>query len=185
MKNTRLEKVIEQVKNARRIAHKPWIFDDDCKIKENLIVGEVLDLLKEMKSYEINVSDEYINNFLKIDWHKLRTGNTYNISANISNDIDYKALETEDCCIFLVMIHLYGDIRSGYSDYFVLKMDDFESFFELEEWDQSKMINDRYVADINLLSEEYSVYDYEKQDNVGWFYDIECEDLLEKINKEN
>ena len=47
------------------------------------------------------------------------------------------------------------------------------------------MINDRYVADINLLSEEYSVYDYEKHDNVGWFYDIECEDLLEKINKEN
>ena len=47
MKNTRLENVIEEVKNARRIAHKPWIFDDDCKIKENLIVGEVLDLLKE------------------------------------------------------------------------------------------------------------------------------------------
>ena len=185
MKNTRLENVIEEVKNARIGSYRPWIFNDDGKIKDDIIVGEILYLLEEMKEYEISVSDEYIADFLKNDWNKRRNGNTYNVNANISNDIDYTALEIDDGCIFLVKVHLYGDIRGGYSDYFVLKMDDFESFFELEEWDQSKMINDRYVADINLLSEEYSVYDYEKHDNVGWFYDIECEELLEKINKEN
>ena len=185
MKNTRLENVIEQVKNARTNVCKPWIFNDDGTINDNVITGEILELLEEMKDYEVNVSDEYIANFLKIDWHKRRNGNTYNVSANISNDIDYTALETEDYCIFLVKVHLYGDIRSGYSDYFVLKMEDFESFFELENWIQSKIINDRYSADIDLLSETYSVYDYEKQENVGYFYALEVEDLLNQINEDN
>ena len=185
MKNTRLEKEIEQDKNTRTSACKPWIFNDDGTIKDNVITGEVLYLLEEMKEYEISVSDEYIADFLKIDWHKRRNGNTYNISANISNHIDYKALEIDDGCIFLIQIHLYGDIRCGYSDYFVLKMEDFESFFELENWIQSKIINDRYSADIDLLSETYSVYDYEKQENVGDFYEREVEDLLNQINEDN
>ena len=185
MKNTRLENVLEQVKNARIGSYRPWIFNDDGKIKDDVIVGEIVDLLEEMKNYEINVSDEYIADFLKNDWNKCRNGNTYNVNANISNDIDYTAIETEDCCIFLVKVHLYGDIRGGYSDYFVLKMDDFEAFFELENWIQSKMINDKYGADINLLSETYSVYDYEKQENVGDFYEREVEDLLNQINEDN
>ena len=185
MKNTRLENVIKQVKNARTGTYKSWIFNDDGTIKDNVITGEVLYLLEEMKEYEISVSDEYIADFLKIDWHKRRNGNTYNIGTNISNDIDYKALEIDDGCIFLIQIHLDGDIRCGYSDYFVLKMEDFESFFELENWIQSKMLNDRYCADINLLSETYSVYDYEKQENVGDFYEREVEDLLNQINEDN
>ena len=183
MKNTRLENVIEEVKNARIGSYRPWIFNDDGKIKDNIITGEILELLEEMKDYEVNVSDEYIANFLKIDWHKRRSGNTYNVSAHISNDIYYTALETEDCCIFLIKVHLYGDIRIGYSDYFVLKMEDFESFFELENWLQSKMINDKYSADINLMSEIYSVYDYENHENVGDFYELEVEDLLNQINE--
>ena len=185
MKNTRLENVIEEVKNARIGSYRPWIFNDDGKIKDNIITGEILELLEEMKDYEVNVSDEYIANFLKIDWHKRRSGNTYNICANISNDIDYTALETEDCCIFLVKVHLYGDIRCGYSDYFVLKMEDFESFFELDKWLQYKMINDRYSADINLMSDLYSVYDYENHEEVGVFYELEVKDLLNQINEEN
>ena len=185
MKNTRLGNVIEQVKNERSKDCRSWIFNENGTIKDNVITGEVLYLLEEMKKYEISVSDEYIADFLKIDWHKRRNGNTYNVSANISNDIDYTALETEDYCIFLVKVHLYGDIRSGYSDYFVLKMEDFESFFELENWLQYKMINDRYSAYIDLMSETYSVYDHEKQENVGDFYEREVEDLLNQINEDN
>lgn len=185
MKNTRLENVIEQVKNERANACRSWIFNDNGTIKDNVITGEVLYLLEEMKKYEISVSDEYISNFLKIDCNKFRDGNTYNANANISNHIDYKALETDDCCIFLVKVHLYGDIRFGYSDYFVIKMEHFESFFELENWIQSKIINDRYSADIDLLSETYSVYDYEKQEDVGYFYALEVEDLLNQINECN
>ena len=182
---SRLETVIEQVKNARIGKSKPWIFNDKGKIKDNLIVGEVLDLLEEMKQYEIYVSDKALINMYNIDWRKTRNGNTYNNSANISNDIDYKAIEKEDYCLFLVKIHHYGDIRINYSDYFVLKMDNFESFFELDSWIQSKTINDRYSADIDLMSEIYWIYDYEKQKNIGEFYDIEIDDILKQINEQN
>ena len=182
---SRLETVIEQVKNARIGKSKPWIFNDKGKIKDNLIVGEVLDLLEEMKQYEINVSDKALINMSQIDWRKTINDNTYNNSANISNDIDYKTIEKEDYCLFLVKIHLYGDIQINYSDYFVLKMDNFESFFELDSWIQSKTINDRYSADIDLMSEIYSIYDYEKQENIGEFYDIEIDDILKQINEQN
>ena len=182
---SRLDTVIEQVKNARIGKSKPWIFNDERKIKDNLIVGEVLDLLEEMKQYEINVSDKALINMYNIDWRKTRNGNTYNNSANISNDIDYKAIEKEDYCLFLVKIHLCGDIRINYSNYFMLKMDDFESFFELDTWIQSKMLNDRYCAEINLLSETYPVYDYENQQFVDEFYDLKIEDILKQINEQN
>ena len=182
---SRLEAVIEQVKNARIGKSKSWIFNDERKIKDNLIVGEVLDLLEEMKQYEINVSDKAIINMKNIDYSKTRCGNTYNVSANISNHIDYKAIEKENYCLFFVKIHLYGDIRINYSNYFVLKMDNLESFFELDSWIQSKTINDRYSADINLMSEIYSMYDYEKQKNIGEFYNIEIDDILKQINEQN
>ena len=182
---SRLETVIEQVKNARMGKATPWIFNNEGRIKNNIIVGEVLDLLEEMKQYEINVSDKAIINMKNIDYRKTRCGNTYNVSANISNDINYTAIEKEDYCIFLIKVHLYGDLRINYSNYFMLKMDDFESFFELDEWIQSKMLNDRYCADINLLSETYTVYDYENQQFVGEFYDLKIEDVLQQINKQN
>lgn len=182
---SRLETVIEQVKNARIGKSKPWIFNDERKIKDNLIVGEVLDLLEEMKQYEINVSDKALINMSQIDRRKMSHSNTYNYSANISNNIDYIAIETKDYYLFLVKIHLCGDIRINYSDYFVLKMDNFESFFELDSWIQSKTINDRYSADIDLMSEIYSIYDYEKQKNIGEFYDVEIDDILKQINEQN
>ena len=53
MKNTRLENVIEQVKNERANACRSWIFNDNGTIKDNVITGEVLYLLEEMKKYEV------------------------------------------------------------------------------------------------------------------------------------
>ena len=60
---TRLENVIEQVKDARKGVNKPWIFNDDGKIADNVMCCEVLDVLEELKKYEISVSDEWIENF--------------------------------------------------------------------------------------------------------------------------
>ena len=47
------------------------------------------------------------------------------------------------------------------------------------------MINDRYSADINLMSDIYSVYDDENHEEVGVFYELEVEDLLNQINEDN
>ena len=171
---TRLENVIEQVKSARIGEYKPWIFDEDGNVKDDVMCCEALDLLEELKAYEISVSDEWIENFKN---NTEKGMNTYNWSGNISNDlnIDYIGSDNEET-IMLIMVHLYGDIRGGYSDYFVVKFDNMYEFYELESTRQSKDVNDvndHMVADLNVFSDTYNVYDYDKQEDVGEFYCLE------------
>lgn len=183
---SRLENVIEETKNARKSEYSGWIFDKDGNILENVIVGDVLPLLEELKEYEFNVSDEYIKEFIN---NKEWIGyNTYNNNACISNDIQMWYIETDDCCIALFAIHLYGDIRGGYSDYFACKFDDISEFYELQSIEQIKIFTDNetqieYGADINLLRECYSVYNCITGNEVGEFYGVEIEDLLKEIKE--
>lgn len=182
VKMSRLKRVIEEVKRARIGNSRPWIFDDNGKIKDEVICGEVLELLDEFQDYEINVSDKYIKNFL--ERNDIKAYNTYNANAAISNDLDYRILETDDYCIVVMQVHLYGDIRGGYSEFFALKFDNSFEFYSLENWIQSKDINDQYTATIYLYSECYEVYDYENSEDVGEYYECEVSDLLETLNKE-
>lgn len=176
----RLNNVIEQVKNARKGKNKAWIYNEDGKIADNVMCCEALDILEELKSYEIEVTDEWIENFKNNP--KVKGDNTYNWSANISNDlnIDYLEYDNEEV-IMLIMVHLWGDIRGGYSDYFAVKFDSMYEFYDLESMTQHKPISENLVADLNALSETYNVYDYDKQEDVGEFYCLELEDLLEEI----
>lgn len=181
---TRLENVIEQVKNARIGEYKPWIFDDDGKVKNDVMCCEVLDLLEELKEYEISVSDEWIEEFKYNP--EVKGNNTYNWSSRISNDLNMDTLTNENGeKIILIMVHLYGDIRGGYSDYFVVKFDNEYEFYELESTRQSKEVNEYMVADLNIFSDTYNVYDYSKQEDIGEFYELELEDLLEEIKSVN
>lgn len=177
---TRLENVIEQVKNARIGERRPWIFDENGNVTNNVMCCEVLDLLEELKEYEINVSNEWIENFRNKP--KVKGDNTYNWGGNISNDlnINYIGSDSEET-IMLIMVHLYGDIRGGYSDYFVVKFDSMYEFYELESTRQSKDVNEYMVADLSIFSDTYNVYDYKKQEDVGEFYCLELEDLLKEI----
>ena len=180
---TRLENVIEQVRDARKGVNRPWIFNDDGKIADNVMCCEVLDVLEELKEYEIEVSDEWIENFKNNP--NVKGDNTYNWNGNISNDLNMDYLVTEDDEeIILIMVHLFGDIRGGYSDYFAVKFDSMYEFYELESATQIKTVNDHMSADLSIFSEMYNVYNYEKQEDVGSFYCLELEDLLEEIANE-
>lgn len=177
---TRLENVIEQVKASRNAEHKAWIFNDDGRISDNVMCCEVLDVLEELKKYEISVSDEWIENFKRNP--KVKGNNTYNFGGNISNDLNMDYMENDEGEeIMLIMVHLFGDIRYGYSDYFAVKFDSMYQFYELESATQIKTVNDHMVADLNIFSDMYNVYDYENEEDVGSFYCLELEDLLEEI----
>lgn len=178
---TRLENVIEQVKDARNRGNRAWIFTEDGNVADNVMCCEVLDLLEELKRYEIDVSDEWIEDF--VNNPEVKGDNTYNWGANISNDLNMNYIVNDDGEeIMLIMVHLYGDIRGGYSDYFAVKFDSEYEFYELENATQSKDVNDHMVADLSIFSDTYNVYDYEKQEDVGSFYCLELEDLLEEID---
>ena len=179
---TRLESVIEDVKAARQSKYRPWIYDDNGIIKDSVICGEVLDFLEELKDYEIEVTDEWIDKFISAA--DTKGYNTYNNGANISNDLNYWLRETKDECIFAIAVHLHGDIRGGYSDYFVVKFEDIYEWYNLESRTQHKPITDTLTADIDIFDELYEVYDYSIDDYVGSFYECEVEDLLNKIKEE-
>lgn len=61
---TRLEKVIEEVKAAHTGVNRPWIFDENGNIREDVLIGDALPLLEELKEYEVDISDDEIEEFI-------------------------------------------------------------------------------------------------------------------------
>lgn len=181
-----LDLIIEEVKNARKGNNRPWIYDENGNIKDDVLVVDVLPILESLKDYECTLFDA---DYIFENGEEIECGNTYNWSANISNDINYQVYKIDNLYFAVVMVHLLGDVRGNYTDYFVIDMGNFNSFVEFlydycdEKLYDYKEINDRYVADLFALSEVYTVYDTEIGDDIGEFYDIEVADLLKNIEK--
>lgn len=177
---SRLDRVMEWVKESRKIKNKAWIYAEDGKIRDDVICGDVMPLLEELKEYEIGVTDEYIEAFKRND--KTECYYTYNYNTNVDKDI--VMWWREGCPIVIMQIHLGGDATLMWNTDFAVKVDGIDCIYNMESTTQIKDINGRYGADIELFSEVYSVYDYEKGETVGdGFYQIEVADLLEEIAK--
>ena len=178
---TRLDAVIKDIEAVNK-ADIVWIYDADGNIKDNVICGNVLPLLYELRDYEIEATEKFI------DWivgHADKRWNTYNWNANIDHDIDVAEVHLNGDTFMAIMVHRYGDVRGNYTDRFVVRFDNAYDWFEFESRIQCKTICDgRYCADINIMAECYNVWDNEKEVNVGEFYELEVEDLLNEINSE-
>ena len=181
----RLDGIIADVKAARGGANRPWIYDDSGNVASGVICGDVIPLLEALKEYELDVTDEQVDDLLA---EATDRDNTYNWGANISNDLNLDFCTDVEINgdyydnVMVIMVHLHGDIRGGYSDYFVVPLsweDLYEDFDDAVY--QSIPINDRYTADVNIFSEGYTVYDHETGDDVGEFYEPEVEDLLKEL----
>lgn len=178
---TRLNAVIEDIEAVNKMGY-AWIYDADGNIKDNVICGNVLPLLYELKDYEIEATEECI------DWVIANADsrwNTYNWNANIDHDIDVAIVYLNGYTYMAIMVHRYGDIRTNYTDRFLVRFDNECDWLELESRVQYKEIaNGRYYVDIDIMAECYNVWDNEKEVNVGEFYELEVEDLLNEINSE-
>lgn len=178
---TRLNAVIEDIKEVNKTCG-AWIYDADGNIKDDAICGSVLPLLYELKDYEVESTEE------SIDWiveNANRRWNTYNWNANIDHDIDVAELEFDGYTYMAIMVHRYGDVRANYTDRFLVRFDNEYEWFELNSRVQYKTICDgRYCVDIDIMAECYNVWDNEKEVNLGEFYEMEVEDLLNELNKD-
>lgn len=179
---TTIDEVIKSIKEARNYS-RPWTITEDGKIDDNALVIDILPILEELKEYEDLEIDSEITDRLFIDNYK-GAENTYNWNSPLSNDLEikYGRIVTEDDYedYVLFAVHLYGDARCNYTDYVALKMS-FDDFLQLDIWFQSVDVNDRYVADLDAWSESYNVYDREMGDDVGYFYEVEKDELLKAI----
>ena len=175
---TRLENVIADIESVNKGKY-AWIYNDDGEIRDNVICGNVLYLLEELKEYEINATENAIQ---KITMKSDRRWNTYNWNANIDHNIDVAEMEINGYTYMTIMVHRFGDIRANYTDRFMVRFDDEYTWFELESRMQYKDIVDgKYTCDIDIFSEMYRVWDNENQNEVGEFYEIEVDDLLAEI----
>ena len=178
---TRLNAIIEDIEAVNK-ACGVWIYDADGNIKDNVICGNVLPLLYELKDYEIETTEESIDWFVK---NADRRWNTYNWNANIDHDIDVAEMYLNGYTYMAIMVHRYGDVRANYTDRFLVRFDDCYEWSELESIMQYKTICDgRYCVDIDIMAETYNVWDNEGEVSIGEFYEIEVEDLLKEINKD-
>ena len=179
---TRLDNVIKDIENVNKERH-AWIYESNGTIKDNVICGNVLELLYELKDYEIETFDTEKSINLVVE-HANNHWNTYNWNANIDHHIDVAELEIDGYTYMAIMVHRYGDVRANYTDRFLVRFDNEYEWFELESRMQYKTICDgRYCIDIDIMSECYNVYDWDKFDNIGEFYEIEVEDLLDAIEE--
>ena len=178
---TRLDAVIKDIEAVNKIGY-AWIYDADGNTKDNVICGNVLPLLYELRDYEVETTEESVDWIVK---NADRRWNTYNWNANIDHDIDVAEVDIDGYTYMAIMVHRYGDIRANYTDRFLVRFYDCYDWSELEPIMQYKTICDgRYFIDINIMSETYNVWDNEKEVNVGEFYEMEVEDLLNEINSE-
>lgn len=177
---SRLDNVIKDIENVNKERH-AWIYDANGNIKDDVICGNVLELLYELKDYEIETTEK------SIDWIVVRSTNrwnTYNWNANIDHHIDVAELEINGYTYMAIMVHRYGDVRANYTDRFLVRFNDIYEWIELESRMQYKTICDgRYCIDIDIMSEWYNVYDWNKFESIGEFYAIEVEDLLNEIEE--
>ena len=177
---TRLDAVIKDIKEVNKTCG-AWIYEPNGKIKDDVICGDVLKLLYELKDYEIETTEK------SIDWIVVNANkhwNTYNWNANIDHNIDVAEMEINGYTYMAIMVHRCGDVRANYTDRFLVRFDSEYEWFELESRMQYKTICDgKYCVDIDIMSECYSVYDWELGESLGEFYEIEVEDLLNEIEE--
>ena len=173
----RLTNVIEAVKASRIGENRAWIYDENGNISDDVICGDIIPLLEELREYEIEKSDEFIKDFIK------DADNYYTYNCNCYIDKDIAIWYKNNNPIIIGCVHLMGDARVGFSDYFVIEMDDYydncpiTQFLQLESAFQSVMINDRYYADIYIFNEMYDIYDTTRGEVVWTDYAIEKKDL--------
>lgn len=177
---TRLDEVIKDIKEVNKTCG-AWIYNSNGTIRDDVICGNVLELLYELKDYEVETTEK------SIDWiveNATFRWNTYNWNANIDHHIDVAELEINGYTYMAIMVHRYGDARANYTDRFLVRFDDIVDWYELESRMQYKTICDgKYCCDIDIMAECYSVWDWDNNTISGEFYEIEVEDLLNEIEE--
>ena len=117
----------------------------------------ILDVLENLKQYEIEVSAE---EFLEIEeYEEIKSDNSYNWGAPISNYFNYRIYKSSlyEGIIVEFSVHRYGDVRCNYTEEIYFRFNNEYEFYEvLEESNKYFTIeknNIEYDIYIDIFSE--------------------------------
>lgn len=176
-----------------------WIYEDG-KIRDDVLCIDTRDLLEEFKQFELPYDEamELCENLIALHGEEAmdstfwgftfgniatKSDNTYNWGAIVSHHINLDEFEYDGERYLAIMVHRYGDIRTLYTYYVILKCD-FDDLFELEFYPSKDIAGTNLVADLRWYSEEYSVYNYETQEDFDGYYQLEMTDLLLQLKED-
>ena len=176
-----------------------WIYEDG-KIKDDVLIVDTRDLLKEFKQFELSSDEamELCENLIALHGEDAmetmfseftfggiatESNNTYNWSANISHDINYDEFEYDGEKYVAIMVHRGGDIRGNYTYYAILKCD-FCGLLEVEFYPSKDIEGTNLVADLKWYSECYDVYDLDTNETYDGYWQTEMSDLLLQLKED-
>ena len=124
--------------------------DDGNEIEVDIFEGcetgeQILDVLEEYG---------YIEDYFTAD-------NSYNWSAPVSNDFDFKVYRDflSDGVFVDFMVHRFGDVRGNYTDSVIYHFDSVDEFYELlSNCDKYVQIGN-YGVCVNIFNDGFDVYD--------------------------
>lgn len=160
-------------------------------------------LLNNLKEYEIEIPQEFYDKYkdkfgngvlqymevlTNVNMKDFGGANTYNWGGRIIHDFDYRYVDLKDAYYVAIQVHRFGDIRGNYTDFALLKFDNFESFIErVDEESYSsggcfEYNGKHYFYDLSIFCEWLRVWCEENQEDYE-FYAYNDESFIEEIRK--
>lgn len=111
--------VIKSLKVCRVGENRPWIYNEDGSLKNNIALIDAVELIDCIDFLdETDVPIELFETEEIID-----CGNTYNWGGKITNDINWETIHANGVYYTRLMFHRCGDVRGNYTDYLYLETD--------------------------------------------------------------
>lgn len=162
-------------------------------------------LIKYLQDYEVDIpsdiyeryKNEFGNGVLQYmeilsneNMNDFPGDNSYNHNGNIYRDIDFMTCETEKGTqLVAIQMHIGGDVRGNYTDFFLLEFDFDTQFYEV--LDDFCFNENGYILNYNnkelyitplVFSEDLDVYDIENQINIYTIYGFNKEEIINQLN---
>ena len=174
-------------------------YHDECKY---LVDTKIL--LKELQDFEVDIPNEYIENYenvygngvlqymadiTKINIEDFKADNTYNHGTRVLHDFTYRYVDLKDSFYIAISVHRQGDIRGNYTDFCLLKFNNYEEYCEtldqicIENFNGCvEYDNKHYFYDILLYSEYLRVWCEEDQRDYE-IYAYDDESFINEIKR--
>lgn len=154
-------------------------------------------LLEYLKPYEVEIPKEYkgVQEYLGSIENKeyISGNNTYNYNGSIMHDLNVETWKINGYYYKVIMVHRGGDIRTNYTDYFMLRFDDEDDFYYVvdeicrEDLTVEKEYNGKYYSiELDIFGEYKRVYSW-KDDEIFDIYaydDTSFHEEIDRIEKE-
>lgn len=149
----------------------------------------IIDVLEALEPYEITESiDELTESGSIYNNCDYKSDNSYNWSAPINHDFDFKVYDNEntvcDVCYIEFKVHRFGDVRGNYTESVVLEFENnyefYEALSECNKYNTIEIDGNNYSVDVNIFSDGFEIFD-DNGSYITTVYGYDADEITEEI----